>query len=426
MNALNDLTAEVRFRERMRGYDFEEVDSYVKTVSRAAAQAAEQISELQHRLAHTESHNGDTDGVRETREMLLRTLVLAQRTADAAVSEARAEAKSITDSALDRAAKTVAEAEAAANERLRSSEERAAQTLAEAEENCRLILAEAKRTAAVELATERARKVEEIQALEATRAELETATSAIQTRLDSERAQLRSLSISLQSFVDQFEPVTDAADPWDQPADVADPVEDIGAGQSSLPVAEATVARAQDQADPGVPTDSALVSPPDADDEPLAVEDDPGAEPQAAEHSEDARALEDALADTLAMDALNADTLPDLPPARWHDEHDEAGDDPSDHATSTAFGDSGPARPELEDPHPSDEPETAAAPAMHAAEPDSPELFDVEAEDDDEFIEQLRRVVSSDAPLSNADAAMAAFFDHDEGAGRGGRLGYRA
>ena len=103
--------------------------------------------------------------------MLLRTLVLAQRTADTAVSEARSEAKSITDSAQDRAAKTVAEAEAAANQRLRSSEERAAQTLVEAEENCQLILAEAKRTAAAELATERARKMEEIQALEATRAE---------------------------------------------------------------------------------------------------------------------------------------------------------------------------------------------------------------------------------------------------------------
>ena len=187
MNALNDLSTEVRFRERMRGYDFEEVDSYVKTVSWAATQAAEQISGLQQRLAQTESHSGNYEGVPETRELLLRTLVLAQRTADAAVSEARTEAKSITDFAQQRAAKTVAEAEAAANERLRSSEERAVQTLTEAEENCQLILAEAKRTAAAELATERARKIQEIQALEATRAELEAATTAIQARLENER-----------------------------------------------------------------------------------------------------------------------------------------------------------------------------------------------------------------------------------------------
>ena len=168
MNALNDLTTEVRFRERMRGYDFEEVDSYVKAVSRAVAQGRDQISDLQQRLAQTEPHSGNGDGLNETREMLLRTLVLAQRTADAAISEARTEARSITDSARERAAKTVAEAEAAANERLRSSEERAAHTLAEAEENCQLILSEAKRTAAAELAAERSRKIEEIDALEAT------------------------------------------------------------------------------------------------------------------------------------------------------------------------------------------------------------------------------------------------------------------
>ena len=63
---------------------------------------------------------------------------------------------------------------------------------------------------------------------------------------------------------------------------------------------------------------------------------------------------------------------------------------------------------------------------MHSAKARSPELFDIEAEEDDGFIEQLRQVVSSDAPLPSADAAMAAFFDHDEGAGRGGRLGQRA
>ena len=209
MNALNDLTTEIRFRERMRGYDFEEVDSYVKAVGRALAHGRDQISELQQRLAHSESHTGSDDGVRETREMLLRTLVLAQRTADAAVSEARSEAKSITGSAQERAAKTVAEAESAANARLLSSEERAAQTLAEAEENCQLILAEAKRTAATELATERARKVEEIQSLEATRAELEAATAAVQARLENERSQLRGLSTSLQSFIEQFEAVPD-------------------------------------------------------------------------------------------------------------------------------------------------------------------------------------------------------------------------
>ena len=440
MNALNDLTTEVRFRERMRGYDFEEVDRYVKTVSRAAAQAAEQISELQQRLAQTELHSDNEEGVRETREMLLRTLVLAQRTADTAVSEARSEAKSITDFAQERAAKTVAEAEAAANERLRSSEERAVQTLAEAEENCQLILAEAKRTAAAELATERARKVEEIQALETTRAELEAASAAIQARLDNERAQLRSLSVSFQSFVEQFEPVADAVEPGEETAWTDDSVEEVGEEAADASATEAgaeePTTEPQALADADSPDESVLEFPPDPGDGPQAAAEDLGGMSNTAG---------DALADTLAADALAADTVPDLPAVAWHDEPEETADGSSG-GTDTAvlpesaslpespsnpggfepgFRGRGPVR-EPADLHPGNEPETVAAPAMHAEDADGPELFDVEAEDDDEFIEQLRRVVSSDAPLRNTDAAMAAFFDHDEGAGRGGRLGQRA
>ena len=457
MNALNDLTTEVRFRERMRGYDFEEVDSYVKTVSRATAQAAEQISGLQQRLAQTESHSSDYEGVPETREMLLRTLVLAQRTADAAVSEARSEAKSITDFAQERAAKRVSEAEAAANERLRSSEERAVQTLAEAEENCQLILAEAKRTAAAELATERARKMEEIQALDATRAELEAATTAIQARLENERSQLRSLSVSFQSFVEQFEPVADAVEPGEETAWAYDLIEVAADAEAPEAGAGEPAAEPQALADADSPGESVLEFPPDPGDRPQAATEDPGDRPQAATEDPGDRpqaaaedpgdrpqaaaedpgdrpqAAEDSLAHTLAAAAV-----PDLPAVGWPEETADGssgGAEASESLPESAWnpgglepGSSGrgPLHREPAGLHPSNEPETVAAPAMHSRDADGPELFDVEAEDDDEFIEQLRRVVSSDAPLPNTDAAMAAFFDHDESAGRGGRLGQRA
>lgn len=458
MNALNDLTTEVRFRERMRGYDFEEVDSYVKAVSRAVAQGRDQISELQQRLAHSESHSGSDDGVRETRELLLRTLVLAQRTADAAVSDARSEAKSITDAAQERAAKTVAEAESAANARLLSSEERAAQTLTEAEENCQLILAEAKRTAAAELATERARKIEEIQSLEATRAELEAATAAVEARLENERSQLRGLSTSLQCFIEQFEAVADPGESVEEIAEPAGSAHDIEFGEALELGEPEPAAELEGLSAPHTNGESALKFFPDADDEPQEAEQDPidesqpterdssdepqpaegghSDEPQEAEHAEDALAVEDGLADALADDRLMADTLPDLPAVDWHDEHDEqhaVAEGSSGSPQSAGSGDTSPAHPELAEPDPGGGHEAAPATAMHATEAHRPELFDIEAEDDDEFIEQLREVVSSDAPLPNADAAMAAFFDHDEGAGhrsgaagRGGRLSPRA
>ena len=440
MNALNDLITEVRFRERMRGYDFEEVDSYVKAVSRAVATGRDQISDLQQRLAQTESHGGNGDGLNETREMLLRTLVLAQRTADTAVSEARTEARSITDSARERAAKTVAEAEAAANERLRSSEERAAQTLAEAEENCQLILSEAKRTAAAELAVERARKIEEIDALEATRADLEAATAAIQARLDNERWQLRSLATSFQSFVEQFEPVADPGDSTGEMTEAGGPARETEVDGTTMPGPGETAAELGEGADPGVQEEPAIefsLEPggesPAAEQDPSheapAAEQDPSHEAPAAEQAGAADAAGDALGDALASDAtdrLTADTVPDLPPVGWAEEDADTADVAPDGADSTGPVVAEQAHQGSADPRPSDGPETVATPAMHSAKTGTPELFDIEAEEDDEFIEQLRQVVSSDAPLPGADAAMAAFFDHDEGTGRGGRLGQRA
>ena len=439
MNALNDLTTEVRFRERMRGYDFEEVDSYVKAVSRAVATGRDQISDLQQRLAKTESHSGNGDGLNETREMLLRTLVLAQRTADTAVSEARTEARSITDSARERAAKTVAEAEAAANERLRSSEERAAQTLAEAEENCQLILSEAKRTAAAELAVERARKIEEIDALEATRADLEAATAAIQARLDDERWQLRSLATSFQSFVEQFEPVADPGDATGELTGAGGPARETEIYGTTMPGPGGMAAELGNGADPGVQEEPAVEFSLATGGEAPVAEQDPGEGVPAAEQADDADAAVEVLGNALATgatDRLTADTEPDLPPVGWaREDADTADAAPADAAPADAAPDgadsTGPAiaeqaRQGSADPRPSDGPETVAAPAMRSAETGSPELFDIEAEEDDEFIEQLRQVVSSDAPLPAADAAMAAFFDHDEGAGRGGRLGQRA
>ena len=430
MNALNDLTTEVRFRERMRGYDFEEVDSYVKAVSRAVAQGRDQISDLQQRLAQTEPHTGNGDGLSETREMLLRTLVLAQRTADMAISEAREEARSITDSAQERAAKTVAEAEAAANERLRSSEERAANTLSEAEENCQLILSEAKRTAAAELATERARKIEEIEALEATRAGLEATTAAIQARLDSERSQLGSLAASFQSFVEQFEPVADPGDSNGMPTEAYSSDRDIEVDVCPMPGAGELAAAPEDEAEGDAHTEPAGESPLNPGEEAPAAEHDFSEEAPAAEQTTGAVAVEDALAGALTTDALDVEAPPDLPQVEWAEEDAARDVDTAEDAPDTAYtaapAGAGETHQESTDPRPSDGADTVAAPAMHSAEARSPELFDIEAEEDDEFIEQLRQVVSSDAPLPSADAAMAAFFDHDEGAGRGGRLGQRA
>ena len=142
----------------------------------------------------------------DTRDTLLRTLVLAQRTADTAVAEAHSEAKAITDAAQERAARTVWEAEAAANARMRSAEERAAQVMAEGEENCRLIIAETKRTAAIEIASERERWHHELQGLATEKADLEATSARIRGRLEDERERLHNLMASFRAFVEEIDP----------------------------------------------------------------------------------------------------------------------------------------------------------------------------------------------------------------------------
>ena len=438
MNALSDLASEVKFRERMRGYDYEEVDSYVKTVSRAAAQAKERIAELEHRLAQLESQAGSDDGVTEIRETLLRTLVLAQRTADSAVSEARSEARSITDSAKERAAKTVSEAETAANERLRSAEERAARMLAESEESGQIIIAEAKRTAAAELASERERAQGEIRDLEASRSELETVVTEIQARLDNERDMLRSLAVSFQSFVEKFEPITGTTESVGEPeaeesalaADADAAADDVGTGGDEAEAFEASEDVAEDgEAPPSaagdIQVDQALETDPEPAEGP-ALEFPPASE-------DTAQTPEGALEEARPAGAVDAGTVPDLPVIEWAGEveHDPSEDidtaEPEPVASDVirlepSTGGNGSANRGPDDSLRGDE-VASAGPATMPFGVDSPELFDMDAEEDDEFIEQLRQVVSSDAPLPDGDAAMAAFFDHDDG---GGRLGPRA
>ena len=430
MNGLNDLAAEVRFRERRRGYDYDEVDEYVKAVNRVVGQAREQIAELQKRLAQAEA--GADDGTDEIRETLLRTLVLAQRTADSAVADARSESKSIIDAAKERAAKTVAEAEEAANERLRSAEERAAAMLAEGEENCQLIIAEAKRTAAAELALERTRAKQEIEALEATRAELSEAVDDIRTRLGKERKQLRNLSVSFQSFVEKFEPVARAAEvaPSTGPTEATEATlwsaeAPEGAG-SDVPADEPPAGQPDEASDAALAAAPALAgSVGGGEPAEQAAQSAPGASPEGA-----AGFLPDP---GLSPEELRAPfgepTVPELPVTEWtqpaHAEAARAGPAQPAHAESATLVSAPTGSLHLVD--------TQAMPVTAVGR--SGDLFDIDAIEDDEYIEQLRQVVSADAPMSDsdADAAMAAFFGPDPrtrgsraAEGRDGRLGRRA
>ncbi len=87
---------EVRFREKVRGYHQGDVDAFV-------SQVAATVEELQVRAAAAEAKVADLESRvnegAEADDSLRRTLVLAQRTADLAVQEARAEAAKLVGEA---------------------------------------------------------------------------------------------------------------------------------------------------------------------------------------------------------------------------------------------------------------------------------------------------------------------------------------
>jgi len=115
----------VEFREARRGgYNTRDVDDFIERVAAGVGQLQERMRDAQARAESADARVADAqreleDARRrpmspeaaETDETLRRTLVLAQRTADATVKEAKEEANRVLSEAREEAARTRAEAE---------------------------------------------------------------------------------------------------------------------------------------------------------------------------------------------------------------------------------------------------------------------------------------------------------------------------
>jgi cell division initiation protein len=99
---------EVEFREKMRGYHPEDVDQFLEQVAAAMEVMSERLRQAVERAQRAESAAAESGGADDT---LRKTLVLAQRTADMAVQEAREQASRILGSAEQQAQSILAEAE---------------------------------------------------------------------------------------------------------------------------------------------------------------------------------------------------------------------------------------------------------------------------------------------------------------------------
>ncbi|HWG72847.1 MAG TPA: DivIVA domain-containing protein [Acidimicrobiales bacterium] len=99
---------EVEFREKMRGYHPEDVDQFLEQVAAGLEVLQDRLRQAVDRAQRAESAAAEAGG---TDEILRKTLVLAQRTADLAVQEAREQAARILAGAEQQAQSLIGEAE---------------------------------------------------------------------------------------------------------------------------------------------------------------------------------------------------------------------------------------------------------------------------------------------------------------------------
>ena len=100
-----------RFKTSFRGYDEEEVDTFLDEVEVELSRLLADTDSLRQRLEAAASAPPPQPVASEAEEMLRRTLLLAQRTADETVAAAQAEAERLTSEAQARATATVQQAE---------------------------------------------------------------------------------------------------------------------------------------------------------------------------------------------------------------------------------------------------------------------------------------------------------------------------
>ncbi|MDQ2754379.1 MAG: DivIVA domain-containing protein [Actinomycetota bacterium] len=99
---------EVEFREKMRGYHPEDVDQFLEQVAAGLEVLQDRLRQAVERAQRAEHAASDAGGNDET---LRRTLVLAQRTADLAVQEAREQAARVLAGAEQQAQSMLSEAD---------------------------------------------------------------------------------------------------------------------------------------------------------------------------------------------------------------------------------------------------------------------------------------------------------------------------
>src|SRR5271155_5748277 len=90
MEISGKILREVEFRDRLRGYDTDEVDEFLEKVAIGIDEFQTELAQARERAAALERQPAPQPEIED--DTIRRTLVLAQRTADLAIKEANEEA----------------------------------------------------------------------------------------------------------------------------------------------------------------------------------------------------------------------------------------------------------------------------------------------------------------------------------------------
>ncbi len=228
----------VQFRTVRKGYDPEEVRGFLAQLARGveAVQAQSAATESRARSMMTKLQELSSREDPDPGEAMKRTLLLAQRTADAAVSEANEEARSVVAAAEEKSRTTLSEAQSKAEQMITDAE------------------ADARRAASVE----KTRIEAEVAALTARRDELHAEAVRLEGHIRGQRDRIGTVANTLKAVLAEPSGLvpTELAPPSPDPRPGADGDDDLGVAWSD----ERAPGRADD---PNVAEDLALLAEPD-------------------------------------------------------------------------------------------------------------------------------------------------------------------
>lgn len=225
---------EVEFREKMRGYHPEDVDQFLERVAAGIEVLQDRLRQAIERAQRAEQAANDAGG---TDDALRRTLLLAQRTADLAIQEAREQAARIVTGAEQEAQQLLADAEQQVRTMVSDAERRSQAMLADSEHRSLTMVSEAEQRARrghedtlVEVRAELAK-------LEVTRQRLQMDVDALSRWVADHRSQLRAALEDALARAEQLDvsppPVSGAPYPFDDSG--SRPAPAVGSAASGAP-----------------------------------------------------------------------------------------------------------------------------------------------------------------------------------------------